>query len=165
MTKPSFLDQPVVNMSLGFLFLFLLLFLLPVAGTVQAEPAAKAVSAAASVRAAESAFAQTMADRDLDRFLGYVDEEAVFFGDTAALRGIAAVAKGWGPLFEAPEAPFSWEPELVEVLDSGTLALSSGPVLDATGALVGRFNSIWRLGPDGHWKVVFDKGSPVCDGQ
>jgi hypothetical protein len=63
-----------------------------------------------------------------------------------------------------PGAPFSWEPKTVVVLDSGTLALSSGPVLDPGGKHVGTFNSIWRLGPDGQWQIIFDKGSDVCDG-
>jgi ketosteroid isomerase-like protein len=117
---------------------------------------------AAQVRAAETAFAQTMADRDLAGFLTFVDDEAVFFGSTQVMRGVAAVAEGWTPYFDGPDAPFSWESEDVEVLASGNLALSSGPVLDAEGVLIGTFNSIWRRVPGGAWKVVFDKGSPVC---
>jgi len=35
---------------------------------------------AAEVRAAERAFAKTMATRDLKSFSGYVSEEGVFFG-------------------------------------------------------------------------------------
>ena len=42
---------------------------------------------------------------------------------------------------------------------AGRLALSSGPVLTANGEPAGRFNTIWRLEPDGAWRVVFDKGS------
>jgi ketosteroid isomerase-like protein len=60
----------------------------------------------------------------------------------------------------AETAPFSWRPETVEVLESGTLALSSGPVFDAAGQPIGAFNSIWRLEADGRWRVVFDKGCP-----
>jgi len=47
---------------------------------------------------------------------------------------------------------------LTRMLDSGTLALSSGPVKDPQGNVVGIFNSIWRLEADGRWRVVFDKG-------
>jgi hypothetical protein len=25
------------------------------------------------------------------------------------------------------------------------------------------FQSVWRLDPDGRWRVVFDKGCDVCD--
>jgi ketosteroid isomerase-like protein len=117
---------------------------------------------AAQVRAAESAFAATMAARDAAAFAGFVSEEALFFGGKTVLRGRAAVAEGWARFFAEPDPPFSWESELVEVLDSGTLALSSGPVKDPDGAVVATFNSIWRREADGRWRVVFDKGSPVC---
>ena len=117
---------------------------------------------AQQVRAAESAFADTMAKRDLKAFATYLDEEAVFFGGDDALRGKAAVVEGWKAFFEGANAPFSWTPESVEVLDSGALAHSSGPVYDAQGKRVATFNSIWRRGEDGRWRVVFDKGCNTC---
>ena len=118
----------------------------------------------AQVRETERAFAKTMADRDHAAFASLVSEEAVFFsGPKAVLRGRKAVAEGWKRFYEGPKAPFSWEPESVEVLDSGTLGLSSGPVRDPEGNRVGTFSSVWRRGPDGTWKIVFDKGCPPCD--
>lgn len=118
---------------------------------------------AAEVRAAETAFAKTMADRDLKAFEGYVSKEGVFFGAKGPLRGRAAIVERWKQFFDGPDAPFSWGPETVEVLASGKLALTSGPVHDPKGALIGTFNSIWRLESDGKWRVVFDKGCPVCE--
>jgi ketosteroid isomerase-like protein len=115
------------------------------------------------VIAAETAFAQTMAARDFKAFGGFVAEDAIFFGGRGAHRGRAAVLEAWKALFDGPKAPFSWRPEVVEVLDSGTLAHSSGPVFDPGGKLTGTFNSVWRLDPDHHWRVVFDKGCAVCD--
>jgi hypothetical protein len=50
----------------------------------------------------------------------------------------------------------------VEVLDSGDLALSSGPVRDASGKLIATFTSIWRREAPATWRIVFDKGNPVC---
>jgi ketosteroid isomerase-like protein len=47
---------------------------------------------------------------------------------------------------------------VIEVLPSGTLALSSGPIHDPNGKQVGTFSSIWRREPDGRWLIVFDKG-------
>jgi ketosteroid isomerase-like protein len=117
----------------------------------------------AEVRAAERAFAKTMADRDLKSFSGYVSEEGVFFGGKGPLRGRGAVVEAWKRFFEAKDAPFSWEPEVVEVLGSGSLALTSGPVHDPEGKLIGTFTTIWRHEPDGRWRVVFDKGCPVCE--
>jgi ketosteroid isomerase-like protein len=111
----------------------------------------------------ESAFAQTMAQRDFDGFVSFLSEETVFFSDTTPLRGKQAVADTWKPYYEQADAPFSWRPELVEVLDSGKLALSSGPVFDPDGKQVATFNSIWRLEAPGQWRIVFDKGSAACD--
>jgi ketosteroid isomerase-like protein len=114
---------------------------------------------------AERAFAATMTRRDLAGFASHVSQEAIFMGsaDTPrVLRGKAAIVEGWKQFFDGPNAPFSWEPDIVEVLDSGKLALTSGPVHGPAGDLIGRFNSIWRLEPDGRWRVLFDRGAPVC---
>lgn len=111
----------------------------------------------------ERAFAETMADRDHAAFASFLSDETVFFSGDTPLRGKAAVAAAWQPYYEQPEAPFSWEPEIVEVLDSGRLALSSGPVYDAAGNRVATFNSVWRLEDGGEWRIVFDKGSKACE--
>jgi len=116
---------------------------------------------AAKVRARETAFAKTMADRDHAAFATFVSEEAVFSGRTV-LRGREAVAAGWKPYFEGARAPFSWAPDRVEVLSSGTLALSTGPVFDPEGKRSGTFTSTWRLEKDGEWRVVLDSGCPPC---
>lgn len=117
---------------------------------------------ARQVSAAESSFAASMAARDFEAFASHVADDAIFFGPAAALRGKAAVLADWSKFFDGEEAPFSWAPETVEVLSSGKLAHSSGPVRDPGGKQVGTFNSIWRLEPDGKWRVVFDKGCGEC---
>ena len=115
--------------------------------------------ASEEVRAREIAFAQTMSDRDLDAFLSFVAPEAVFFNGNRALRGRYAIAEDWRRFFDGEVPPFSWSPDVVQVLESGQLALTSGPVVSASGDPIGRFNSIWRKDQDGRWWVVFDKGS------
>lgn len=117
----------------------------------------------AQVRAAETAFAATMAARDHAAFGTFLAEETVFFGARGPLRGAAAVKEAWHRFFTAPEAPFSWRPETVEVLDSGALALTAGPVFDPKGRHIADFQTIWRLEPDGKWRVVFDRGNDVCE--
>jgi ketosteroid isomerase-like protein len=119
-------------------------------------------TAADEVRATETAFAATMAARDLQAFSAFVDPEAVFFSGPEADRGQQAVVARWAGYFEGDAAPFSWAPEVVEVLDSGDLALSSGPVYNPAGERVATFTSIWRRHPDGRWLVVFDKGASDC---
>jgi len=111
----------------------------------------------------ERAFAKTMADRNHAAFASFLSDEAIFFTSTRALRGKREIADFWKRFYEAPAAPFSWQPETVEVLDSSTLALSSGPVRDPQGKIFATFTSIWRLEAPGTWRIIFDKGNEVCD--
>jgi ketosteroid isomerase-like protein len=139
-----------------------------VLGTMMAAAVMAASAASASPRdqvwAAEVAFARSMAERDLKKFGECVSEEAIFFAGTTPLIGKAKVIEGWAGFFKDSAAPFSWEPDQVEVLASGTLAISTGPVRDPAGNVVARFNSIWRLESGNVWRVVFDKGSPPSPG-
>ncbi|MBP7570205.1 MAG: nuclear transport factor 2 family protein [Acidobacteria bacterium] len=131
----------------------------------QPQVAADIARLADEVRERERAFARTMAQRDHAAFVTFLADEAVFVGQKQAFRGKDAVAEAWKRLFEGPQAPFSWEPERVEVIESGTLALSSGPVRDPSGKRTGTFNSVWRREADGTWKIVLDNGCPPCEGR
>jgi len=115
------------------------------------------------VTAAEVAFAKTMADRDLAAFSRFLSDEAVFVNRGKAVHGKQAISAEWKTFYDTPRAPFSWKPDMVEVLPSGVLAYSTGPVMNPDGVLIARFNSIWRLESPGQWRVVFDHGSPVCN--
>lgn len=112
---------------------------------------------------AERGFAKTMADRDYAAFQRFLADETIFFSGKTPLRGRQAVAEDWKRYYERPESPFSWEPEMVQVLDSGTLAISYGPVRDPSGKHFANFQSIWRLEAPGVWRVIFDRGDRVCD--
>ena len=134
------------------------------AARLGAQPATASAPLAETVRSAERAFADSMARRDFTAFSAHVSPEAIFFGGpdgNTATKGREAVLAAWKPFFDGPTAPFSWTPDLVEVVSSGTLAITSGPVLDAKGQRAGRFNSIWRRESDGRWRVVFDRGCPA----
>lgn len=115
---------------------------------------------AQQVAATERAFARTMATRDHAAFATFLAPDAIFVSEPRTLRGSAEVAAAWKRYFEQPAAPFSWEPAQVEVLESGTLALSTGPVRDREGKVFATFTSIWRQESPGVWRIVFDKG---CD--
>jgi ketosteroid isomerase-like protein len=123
--------------------------------TIAADPQKEVI-------ATERAFAKTMVEHDFAGFLSFVSEEAVFMQRDAALRGRDQIAAVWKPWYEAKQAPFSWEPERVEVLDSGTLAISIGPVRDENGKQIATFSSIWRRDAPGKWHIVFDKGNSIC---
>lgn len=115
------------------------------------------------VRAAETAFAKSMADRNLAAFTALLADDTIFWGRKGVNRGKAAVAADWKRFFDGPTAPFSWTPADVEVLQSGDLGFTSGPVFDPKGNRIGTFNSVWQRQADGSWKIVFNKGCPPCD--
>jgi ketosteroid isomerase-like protein len=139
--------------------LMLLVILTACAGP---QPRDESSEAAEEVRLTERAFAKSMADRDFQAFVSRLSTDAIFFDDAKTLHGRNEVANAWKPYFSQPKAPFAWAPDHVEVLASGDLALSTGPVTvgDRT---VARFNSIWRREGPHTWRIVFDKGEPVCD--
>ncbi len=114
------------------------------------------------VRRTENAFAKTMADRDAAAFASFLSKEAVFLSAGHAARGPARISSEWKGYFEGAQAPFSWEPDQVEVVDSGTLAMTSGPVLDPHGKRIGTFHSVWRREGRAGWKIALDNGCPAC---
>jgi ketosteroid isomerase-like protein len=132
------------------------------AGCASLAPRASNHELVSAVTDAEKAFARSMVDRDYRAFLLFVSAEAVFLNGGKPLVGRDAVGKHWERFYAGPTAPFSWEPELVVVLASGTLAQSVGPVSNPAGKVVARFYSTWRLEDDGRWRVVFDDGYDVC---
>lgn len=116
------------------------------------------------VRAAECAFARSMAERDLAAFGRHVAEDSVFFAP-GMRRGRAEVLAGWARWFEGARAPFSWAPQQVEVLADGSLAYSTGLVREPGGRAVSRFSSVWRRNAQGQWQVVIDHGGALDEAE
>lgn len=119
------------------------------------------------VRCREIGFSQSAENRDYAAFKSFIDGDARFVGSDV-LRGVEQVAEVWSVFFAEDGPTIRWRPQIIEVLENGTLALSRGPYksesLDADGNNVeswGTFNSVWRLNEDGEWRVVFDAGSPA----
>ena len=131
-----------------------------VAFPVLAEPADE-------VRCREIGFSRAAERQDLAAFRSFIDGDARFVS-SSVLRGPAAIGEAWTVYFQENGPAIKWRPQIVEVLENGTLALSRGPyrvtTVDETGQPVehwGTFNSVWRLNADGVWRVVFDAGSPA----
>ncbi len=116
------------------------------------------------LRDTEIAFAKAFADRQSAKFFAFVLDDATFFGGGRTLHGKQEVVERWSRFFDAPEALFAWTPERVAVNAAGNVGLSSGPVVDAKGRLIGVYASVWIKGADGAWKILFDGpgGSPAC---
>jgi ketosteroid isomerase-like protein len=136
--------------------------LLVMAAGVSAGAADTLAELTEQVRATEFAFAKTLADRDVAAFTRMIAPDVIWLAD-APLRGPAQVLTRWQKFFDAPQPPFSWHPELVEVQEGGKLALSTGPVINAAGKRTGTYTSIWRRERSGEWRLIFDRGSPYCD--
>jgi ketosteroid isomerase-like protein len=140
----------------------LLAFAVGSCATVATPPAADPQQAAAEVRATETAFAQSMADRDFLAFGAFIADDAVFVNGGRPLRGKPAILGFWKKFFDAPSPPFSWKPDVAEVIGRGDLGYTTGPVTSAAGTLTAHFHSTWRRGADGRWRIVFDNGYPAC---
>ncbi len=131
-------------------------------GSAHADPAAE-------VRCAEIAFSLSVERQDLEAFRSFLDPDARFVG-ASVLRGPEAIVAAWSVLFADAGPRLAWRPRIVEVLESGDYALSRGPFRQrsrsedgATHETWGTFNSVWRRGEDGRWRVVFDAGSEATE--
>ena len=145
--------------------LFTTVALVACASTPGSAPRIDAATAAQlerEVAATERAFAKTMADRDHAAFARFIAEDASFRNNQGPVLGKAAIVADWQRFYQGPQAPFSWEPDLVNVQADGRHALSTGPVRDAQGKVFFRFLSVWRREADGSWKVVIDMGVPFA---
>ena len=121
------------------------------------------------VRCQEIRFSQSVETQSAELFASFIEADARFVGGVVS-RGTEEVAAAWSIFFAEDGPKIKWRPQIVEVLEDGTLALSRGPykmtVTDEAGNISehwGTFNSIWRLQDDGSWKVVFDAGSSAAE--
>jgi ketosteroid isomerase-like protein len=120
------------------------------------------------VRCREIGFSKAAERKDMKAFRSFIDADARFVGGSV-LRGVDDIAAGWSVFFGENSPSIVWRPQIVEVLENGTLALSRGPYRVRStaedGSIVeewGTFNSVWRLNDDGQWRVVLDAGSPAA---
>ena len=120
------------------------------------------------VRCREVGFSKSVESLDHELFASFIDPDARFIGGKVD-RGRENIAEAWKVFFAADSPSIKWRPQFIEVLESANLALSRGPyrmqTKDDDGNEIerwGTFNSIWRLGADGQWRVVFDAGSPAA---
>jgi ketosteroid isomerase-like protein len=124
-------------------------------------------AAKAAIIKADKAFNQSVADRDLRRFLSLVAEDATFSGGTPnEIHGRDAVGKGWAPMFEPGGPTLTWTPTKGEVLAGGDLGYTVGiwerRARGQDGTLKvthGNYLTVWRKDPDGAWRAVYDTGS------
>ena len=137
----------------------------PVARPDPFPPAPKLSEVECQVWARETGFARAVAEHDAAAFREHLHEGAVFGTKSPApQRGRDAIVESWAGVIDGSTLVLRWYPTMVVVDGSGALAYSSGPALyEKAGAQgpeyrQGAFQSIWRRGDDGVWRVVFDDG-------
>lgn len=113
---------------------------------------------------AETGFSRAAENRDLVRFLEFVDPDARF-ANVAVSKGKDEIAASWAAVFDQDGPAMRWRPAVTEVSADGQLALSRGPYRSvrkgADGERIeswGHFISTWRKTADGEWLVLFDSG-------
>jgi ketosteroid isomerase-like protein len=116
------------------------------------------------VQCREIGFSKSVEIQDAKLFRSFIDPDARFVGNSVS-KGVDAIAERWSVFLETGGPAIKWRPQFVEVLEDGKLALTRGPyrmiAVDEDGKAIeywGTFNSVWRLGDDDQWRVIFDAG-------
>ena len=141
----------------------LALFLATLAASADArgeKPSAAPSPRLEGLIAAERAFSNTSAEKGIrPAFLQWLADDAVIF------RPRPVNGKAWYLGRPASPARLTWEPTHVELSGDGRLGLSTGPWEvrrgdDPAGDAIafGHFVSMWKMQPDGAWRVVMDVG-------
>jgi ketosteroid isomerase-like protein len=119
-----------------------------------AAPAMAATPSAAQIEAAERAFAADgLALGVRDSFLKHMADDAIMF------RPGPVSAKALYEKRPSSKTPrLEWWPQKVVIARSGDLGLSVGPAV-VNGKRGGYYATIWRKGPDGQWKWIYDGGA------
>ncbi len=105
---------------------------------------------------------------DVQKTVSYwADDALVMSAGQPPLKGKAAIRQMVEESFKMPGFRISWQPETVEVSESGDMAYmienSQISFTDSTGKPVTLKNkavSIWRKQPDGSWKNAVDISTP-----
>lgn len=128
------------------------------------QPNGGSASASDAVRAADAAFQQAIAAKDLNKIMSFYADDAVLMPTAKPLlSGKAAITDEWKELLAIPAFQNASKLEDVEVSASNDLAYTRGSyetrLLGEDGKLVtepGKWLSVWRKQPDGSWRVAIE---------
>lgn len=117
-----------------------------------------------AVLTAERDWAMAATQRDLDRSVSFMADEAVMFPPgRAAVVGKSAIREYMAAGFATPGFSVTWEPEEVVIADCGDLAYTRSrsvytlPGPDGQPQTVhAKGVAIWRKSTDGQWRCVAD---------
>jgi ketosteroid isomerase-like protein len=136
-----------------------LLVLLVTAGAMLAQTNQQELDA---IRAADAAWLNVYAAKDLAKSVAFCDEQGSMLAPNAPIAiGKDAIAKAIASDFANDN--ITWHANKVGVARSGDLGYTSGTYedtfKDASGKIVpdkGKYLTVWKKEADGSWKVLFD---------
>ncbi len=132
------------------------------------DPAGDPAADEAAIRAVDSQMVAALHARDLDRWLGFLAEDARMMPpDAPVVEGKTAIRELIAGLLSLPEFSVTHHPGAITVGRGGDLAYISYAyeltVPDAQGGSItetGKDISVFRKQTDGSWKLVVDMWSP-----
>lgn len=127
---------------------------------------------AASLLAADRAFARDVQTRRLDGWLAAFDAHGSQVDDEfRPITGRDAITAHMGPVFADAANGLHWEPDEARISEGGWLGTTTGRWTftrrEASGrervVATGRYFDVWRRQTDGSWKLLYDVGEPDED--
>lgn len=130
---------------------------------VHGKPAVNRAEEEAALRAADLAWSDAAGRKDVDAVVSYMaDDGRTLPPNEPAASGKEAVRAGWAGILALADVAIRWEPQLVQVAESGELGYTSGTyTLAFTGADGkpvsdrGKYLEVWKK-VDGKWKCSQD---------
>lgn len=115
-------------------------------------------------------WSQIASTGDVEKTAGYwADDALLISAGQPTLEGKRAIRQMVEESYKIPGFRISWQPQRVEVSESGDMAYiienSQVSYNDSTGKTITQNNkavSIWRKQPDGTWKNVVDISTPAA---
>lgn len=99
---------------------------------------------------------------DVERFLTFLTEDALFMPDDAPLARGEAIRTTWEALLALPGFSLAWSPATADVSASGDMGYTAGSYelnFEQNGSpvvTVGKYLTVWKRQADGSWKVAAD---------
>ena len=139
---------------------------LALGGCAARPPAPDPAAARAALMEADRAFAAASAARGLDGWMEAYAADAVRLRlGEPAVRGRDAIRAFDAPIFADPDVRLEWTPTDGGAFADGRHGFTTGTsVMVGTGTPPdtlwrGRYVTLWRLEPDGRWRVLLDTGA------
>ena len=113
-------------------------------------------------------WSQAASTGDVEKIVNYWEDDAIVMSTgQASYKGKQAIRKMVEDSYNIPGFSISWQPQSVEVAESGDMAylIENAQVsfTDSTGKAITQYNkgvTIWRKQGDGSWKNVVDFSTP-----